>query len=514
MAPKTQPPSARIATAGRAAAYVRMSSSPQDHSIEHQCARLGEYADAHGIEIVKIYADAGKSGLRINGREGLQELMADVQAGRADFQMVLVYDVSRWGRFQDVDEGAHYEYTCRKAGIEVVYCAEPFANDGSALTSILKGLKRSMAAEYSRELSAKVFAAQCRYAAKGYKMGGLVGYGLRRVSYNKEGKLRRVLKAGERKVAATDRVRYSIGTQREIDVIRQIYQWYVSDKLGDTEIAAKLNELNVPTAWRGPWSAWLVKNILTNAKYAGRMIFNRGSSKMGSSRKINQPEDWISIDDALPAIVTAELYDAAMEERQRRMRRVPDADLLNILRALCRQHGRVTLAIINSTPGIPCNKYFSNRFGSLAAAYEAAGVPSAEPILRARTLQAVRQMRDATTSAIKLAIEQAGATHAPAHHKRLLKINSDLLLRIEVARSRHDRDGRVRWRIPIHAAPEADFVLCVQMDIANVGVMGYYLIPVADFTQGHIILRAECPEDRGQYRYPSLGAVFGLGGGS
>jgi len=44
--------------------------------------------------------------------------------------------------------------------------------------------------------------------------------------------------------------------------------------------------------------------------------------------------------------------------------------------------------------------------------------------------------------------------------------------------------------------------------------VGYYLLPVADFTQAHIILRAECPEDRGQYRYATLGAMFGLGEGT
>lgn len=176
MAPK-QPAAPSAPAARRGAIYVRMSSSPQDHSIEHQSARLHDYADQHGIEIVKMYADAGKSGLRINGRDGLQELMADVQARHTNFSLVLVYDVSRWGRFQDTDEGAHYEYLCRQAGIQVIYCAEQFANDGSAIASILKGLKRTMAAEYSRELSAKVFVAQCRFAMKGHKMGALPATG-------------------------------------------------------------------------------------------------------------------------------------------------------------------------------------------------------------------------------------------------------------------------------------------------------------------------------------------------
>lgn len=508
MASKPPPPDFPRAYGGRAAMYVRMSSRPQDHSIEHQCARLQQFADDHSIEVVKLYADAGKSGLRINGRDGLQELMADVQARRTDFEMVLVYDVSRWGRFQDTDEGAHYEYLCRQAGIQVVYCAEPFENDGSAIASILKGMKRTMAAEYSRELSAKVFAAQCRFAAKGYKMGGYAGYGLRRVSFDKDGQKRRVLRSGERKGAATDRVRFCWGPQVEVDMVRQIYAWYLHDKLGDRAIAALLNAKKVKSQWTRPWTAAQVKTILTNEKYVGRIMFNRGSAKMSSARRPNPRDDWICIDDSLPPIVSPKLFEEAAEERQRRNRDKTDAELLAMLRALYKKHNKVTVAIIEAARGVPNPKYFAHRFGNLALAYQAAGVPAAKPLLRAKTLQAVRQLREATMSAVKLAIEQADSTHAPGDHPWLLRINGAVVLKLVIARSRHDPARRIRWRIPIRTAPIPDFVLCVQMDTANAGVMGYYLLPVADFTQAHIILRAEFPEDRGQYRHSTLAEIF------
>src|SRR5260370_9808234 len=86
----------------------------------------------------------------------------------------------RWGRFQDADESAYYEYICRRAGIEVRYCAEQFENDGSIASTIVKTVKRAMAGEYSRELSAKVFAGQCRLIELGFRQGGIAGYGLRR----------------------------------------------------------------------------------------------------------------------------------------------------------------------------------------------------------------------------------------------------------------------------------------------------------------------------------------------
>src|SRR3546814_14007934 len=71
---------------------------------------------------------------------------------------------------------------CKRAGIAVMYCAEQFENDGSPVSTIVKGVKRAMAGEYSRELSGKVFAGQCRLIERGYRQGGAAGYGLRRRS--------------------------------------------------------------------------------------------------------------------------------------------------------------------------------------------------------------------------------------------------------------------------------------------------------------------------------------------
>src|SRR3546814_11500702 len=96
------------------------------------------------------------------------------------FEAILVYDVSRWGRFQDPDEAAHYELRCKRAGIAVHYVAEQFENDGTIGSSIIKTVKRAMAGEYSRELSVKVFKGQCRLITLGYRQGGAAGFGLRR----------------------------------------------------------------------------------------------------------------------------------------------------------------------------------------------------------------------------------------------------------------------------------------------------------------------------------------------
>lgn len=164
-----------------------MSTEHQQYSTENQHAAIQRYADEHGLLIVRTFTDAGKSGVGIHGRDALQELLRIVNSGTADFATILVYDVSRWGRFQDADEAAHYEFQCKRRKITVQYCAEHFPNDASPMSAVIKSLKRAMAGEYSRELSTKVFAGQCRLITLGYRQGGTAGYGLRRLLLDQHG---------------------------------------------------------------------------------------------------------------------------------------------------------------------------------------------------------------------------------------------------------------------------------------------------------------------------------------
>src|SRR5947209_226620 len=83
----------------RVAEYVRMSTEHQQYSTENQSDIIHRYAKSRNMEIVETYADHGRSGLNIAGRDGLSQLVADVERGPVAFSDVLVYDVSRWGRF-------------------------------------------------------------------------------------------------------------------------------------------------------------------------------------------------------------------------------------------------------------------------------------------------------------------------------------------------------------------------------------------------------------------------------
>ena len=53
----------QLPLARRAAQYVRMSTEHQQYSTANQADKILDYAAHHGFEIVRTYADEGKSGL-------------------------------------------------------------------------------------------------------------------------------------------------------------------------------------------------------------------------------------------------------------------------------------------------------------------------------------------------------------------------------------------------------------------------------------------------------------------
>ena len=107
---------------------------------------IREYAKRHGMQIVKKYSDEGKSGVNIQARKSLARMIREVQNGQIDFSAILLRDVSRWGRFQDADESAYYEYICRRAGVSVHYCDQDPESGGIVVSTIVKRLKKSIRA--------------------------------------------------------------------------------------------------------------------------------------------------------------------------------------------------------------------------------------------------------------------------------------------------------------------------------------------------------------------------------
>jgi DNA invertase Pin-like site-specific DNA recombinase len=478
-----RPGEIKSTTGLRAARYVRMSTDQQRYSTENQADAIAAYAASRGITIVRHYADEGRSGLSLDRRDALKTLIGDVRAGRADFHLILVYDVSRWGRFQDADESAYYEFICKEAGIQVHYCAEQFENDGSLTSTILKNMKRAMAGEYSRELSAKVFIGQCRIVTLGFWRGGPPGYGLRRQLLDEHGTPKALLQYGQHKSIQTDRVVLKHGPASEVRTVRRIFNSFVAEKKCVTDIAAELNADQIRTARGNVWKAQTIDKILLNEAYAGNMVFNRTSFKLHQKVVLNPPDMWIRRDNAIKPIIAPDIFAKASEIIARRRQRLSDEDVLNSLKKLWRKKGHLSCEIIGAAKGVPDLSTFTRRFGSVVAAYKLIGF---RPKARYRWIEAEARICSIVGDAIANCIsriEKLGGRATFNEYTRLMTVNDGFVVSIGSARCRAEGLGQVRWTVRIDRQATADLALIFRMDALNSRVRDYYLLPAVELAQ-------------------------------
>lgn len=495
----------------RAAQYVRMSTEHQRYSTENQGEAIAAYAARRGYVIVRTYADQGKSGLSLDGRDALKALIRDVRSGAADYQAVLVYDVSRWGRFQDTDESAYYEFVCREAGIAIHYCAEQFDNDGSLSATIIKSMKRAMAGEYSRELSAKVFAGQCRLIALGYRQGGPAGFGLRRCLVSEAREVKGQLARGEQKSLQTDRVILVPGPAVEVDTVRRIYRLFVDERRSEREIAALLNHEGVLTDLGRPWTRGTIHQLLINEKYAGHNVYNRTSFKLKQRRVANDPAQWIRADRAFEPIVAADIFEAARALIEARSRKLTDEDMLGLLRDLLGRQGALSGLVIDEVEDMPSSASYRHRFGSLVRAYQLIGYTPDRDFRYVETNRVLRLLHPEIVAGVVAALGQAGArvTRDPASD--LLTLNGEVTASVVIARCRQTRSGSDRWKIRLDTALRPDITVAVRMDADNRRVQDYYLLPWIDLgPAGRLRMAADNGVFLDAYRTETLDPFYAL----
>jgi DNA invertase Pin-like site-specific DNA recombinase len=460
-----------------AAQYLRMSTEHQQYSLVNQAAKISEYAADAGFQIIKTYEDSGRSGLVFRRRPGLLALLSDVVSNARRFRAVLVYDVSRWGRFQDIDEAAHYEFLCTRAGVPVHYCAEQFINDGSIPSSILKSLKRTMAAEYSRELGTKVYAGQARLVRNGFWMGASPGYGLRRMMLSSEGEQKGKLRIGDHKSFSMDRIVLVPGPEEEVRVVQDIFDW-ASTGTSAKRIAEHLNQIGIRTTGGRNWSYQTVLHMLRNPKYTGTNAWGRTTQRLGGSTVRVPNEQWIQRPESFAQLVSCDKFQRVqLMIGQRKV--YSDEAMLEGLKRVFAKYGRVSHKYIRKTKGVPCDSQICERFGSLERAYELIGYVQRlgdhsfyEQRLRSKLLRDDVVERIVLASKGRAVMFQKSGTGRPQ-----VVVDGQIKLDVLIC-PRTDNVGKLRtwFYYPHHRNRRADFTVACALSHDNNKIARIYLL--------------------------------------
>ena len=483
----------------RAAQYLRMSTEHQQYSIANQSAAIALYAAAHNIGIVRSFTDEGKSGTSIKHRSGLQGLLKTVVSGEADFDLILVYDVSRWGRFPDADEAAHYEFLCKKAGVQIRYCAEQFENDNSTTSNLLKALKRTMAGEYSRELSSKVSSGQRRLAAMGFWQGGGPPYAMSRRIVNQDGELKEVLKFGQWKSISTERVVLTLGPPKEVKTIQLAFDLFTRRQKTRYEIVDILNQRKCFWGKR-PWTIAKLRKIFTNPIYKGAYPY----LKHHLGRDL-PPDKWLVREKAFPAIVSQGQWQQARDRVKEEARKLVDSEMLERLRRLWKRKGTLNSNLINATKGIPSVEAYVNHFGGINETYKLIGYPLKRNLGFLHSIRMAQNIGNEISEHICAKVRAIGGTAERLHSPHRILLNRNVSVRVKVARGYVRWRGFMRWVLLLGRRFTTDILIFARLEPPNPEVLDYFVFPAISRLHGALSPRKEnSPPFLDVYRFPTL----------
>ncbi|AKE61936.1 recombinase [Citrobacter amalonaticus Y19] len=493
-----------------AAEYVRMSTEHQKYSQDNQSAYIHEYAARHNIVIKHSYNDAGKSGLNLSGRVGLQSLLDDVINHRINISVVLVYDVSRFGRFQDTDEAGHYSHLIQQNGVRIIYCAEPFSDDNQEMKMLGLAFSRYGAASYSRNLSEKVFLGQANLIRKGFHQGGMPGYGLRRMLIDENRVEKGKLEFGQRKSIQTDRVILVPGPENEVNIVNKIFDMFNLEAKPERVIASELNRNKIIADNDTEWTRGKIHQILTNEKYIGNNVYNKKSFKLKKKHVINPEDKWIRYDGAYEPIVSVEKFNLAREIIKNRSIVLSEDELLEKLHSLLIKKGRLSGLLIDEEELLPSSSVYRARFGSLLRVYQLVGYNPKEDYSWLETKKYLQGINRKISDSLIENIYLSDGWVSDTCDNGLLNINDEFTLFIQAIRCQKKQTGGLRWKINFHHTLTPDISIAARMDSLNTSIIDYYIFPSIDLLLNDKELKEQNHFSFDMYRFDDLHPLYRL----
>lgn len=301
----------------KAITYYRHSAEDkQENSVPLQREFVTELLKKWGVSIIHEESDEGVSGLTAH-RPGFQRLFDNwiLNSDAPQFDYVVVYDVSRWGRFEDADEAGYYEYQCKQAGKKVIYARQGFPIENQEdMAQVQTVFERIAAFRYSKKLSEDVIRGCLKISGQGYSVGGTAPYGLARMLLSAdERKPIRIMKKGEHKSIANERITFIPKNDETTRTVEQIFDLFTYHQYNLSEITDVLNGQGVPSSNGKEWNRNKILHILSNQAYKGTLIYNKTWGRLKKKKRNNPKSNWVVCSNAFQGIVNEITFNLAQE---------------------------------------------------------------------------------------------------------------------------------------------------------------------------------------------------------
>lgn len=285
----------------RAAAYCRVSTNKEEQldSLESQQKFFAEYAAKNAYDLVKIYADEGKSGTKIKNRTQLLQLLAD--AGTGDFEVVLIKDISRLAR-NTVDFLTSIR-RLKALNIRVIFVN--YDQTSSDSSEFMLTMLSAIAQEESANTSKRVRFGKKQNAKQGRVPNLVFGYD---------------------KIPG-DYFHLKVNTEEAL-IVNRVFKMYTEKNMGAGRIAAALNQEGIKTKRGCAWTQNGICRILSNAIYTGKVINGKQEIEdFLTGRRKNMEEDkWMVADNPELKIISEDIFLKAHKIRENRVSLFPKAN--------------------------------------------------------------------------------------------------------------------------------------------------------------------------------------------
>lgn len=255
----------------RVAIYARVSSTKQRdaQTIQSQLSTLPVYARAQGWEVVETYADDGKTAKagHLEARTEFARLIRDAQARR--FELVLVVDLDRLTRTDDLVERGQIYGSLQRAGVRIATPSLGIVDLGTFLGDLYTALQSVVAAEENRKRTERVMRGKIEAAKRGKKPAGPTPYGY---------------------VYSREKGEWSLHPSRSkvvLDIFRR-----ATEGISLNQIADELNAQGVPRPRLGVWTGNTVRMILVTRSWLGEYTVDKGRGLVVKVPKLMSEEQW------------------------------------------------------------------------------------------------------------------------------------------------------------------------------------------------------------------------------
>ena len=255
---------------------------------------------------------------------GIADLLAEAERPDRRFDIVICESIDRIARRTYI--ATEIEHRLEMAGVRLVAADEPVmpASGGrkakTATQVLTRRVKQGVAEWYVLEILEKSWGGFEMHTEAGFNIGmACYGYRALRVPHPVPAKRAKGVKK-TRLEPHPD----------EAPVVRRMFPWRAGERLGYQAIADRLNSdlaLNPPPVPVDPqrsvgrWTYSNVRDVLTNPKHTGHMVWNRRARKGAGKNRMNPVSEWVwSPEPVHEALVSLETFVQAQDISARRER--------------------------------------------------------------------------------------------------------------------------------------------------------------------------------------------------